>query len=90
MKGRNVMKIKTLEEQYIFSYNILKVAMPLFSLVWIVSGSVLAIFLKEVFWVGLILIGVGGLIILEFIFIRKFLLNKINQLKENQNELRGR
>ena len=82
MKGRNVMKIKTLEEQYIFSYNILKVAMPLFSLVWIVSGSVLAIFLKEVFWVGLILIGVGGLIILEFIFIRKFLLNKINQLKE--------
>ncbi|MCI9183135.1 MAG: hypothetical protein HFG90_07770 [Acholeplasmatales bacterium] len=84
------MKIKTLEEQYIFSYNILKVAMPLFSLVWIVSGSVLAIFLKEVFWVGLILIGVGGLIILEFIFIRKFLLNKINQLKENQNELRGR
>ncbi len=81
------MKIKTLEEQYIFSYNILKVAMPLFSLVWIVSGSVLAIFLKEVFWVGLILIGVGGLIILEFIFIRKFLLNKINQLKENQNEL---
>ena len=90
MKGRNVMKIKTLEEQYIFSYNILKVAMPLFSLVWIVSGSVLAIFLKEVFWVGLILIGGGGLIILEFIFIRKFLLNKINQLKENQNELRGR
>ncbi len=84
------MKIKTLEEQYIFSYNILKVAMPLFSLVWIVSGSVLAIFLKEVFWVGLILIGVGGLIILEFLFIRKFLLNKINQLKENQNELRGR
>lgn len=84
------MKIKTLEEQYIFSYNILKVAMPLFSLVWIVSGSVLAIFLKEVFWVGLILIGVGGLIILEFIFIRKFLLNKINQLKENQNELKGR
>ena len=84
------MKIKTLEEQYIFSYNILKVAMPLFSLVWIVSGSVLAIFLKAVFWVGLILIDVGGLIILEFIFIRKFLLNKINQLKENQNELRGR
>ena len=77
------MKVKTLEEQYIFSYNILKVAMPLFSLVFIVEGIVLAIFLKEVFWVGLILIGVGGLIILEFIFIRKFLLNKINQFKGN-------
>ena len=64
------MKIKTLEEQYIFSYNILKVAMSLFSLVWIVSGSVLAIFLKEVFWGGLILIGVGGLIILELLLIR--------------------
>ena len=77
------MKVKTLEEQYIFSYNILKVAMPLFSLVWIVAGIVLAISFKEIFWMGLILIGVGGLIILEFIFMRKFLLNKINQLKEN-------
>ena len=77
------MKGKTLKEQYIFSYNILKVIMPLFSLVWIVAGIVLAISFKEIFWMGLILIGVGGLIILEFIFMRKILLNKINQLKEN-------
>lgn len=77
------MKVKTLLEQYIFSYNLLKVAMPLLSVGWILAGIVLAISLKEVFWVGLILIGVGGLTILEFIFIRKFLLNKINQLKEN-------
>lgn len=77
------MKVKTLLEQYIFSYNLLKAVMPLLSLVFIVAGIVLAISLKEVFWVGLILIGVGGLTILEFILIRKFLLNKINQLKEN-------
>lgn len=79
------MKVKTLEEQYIFSYNILKVAMPLFSLVWIVAGIVLAISFKEIFWMGLIFIGVGGLIILEFIFMRKFLLNKINQFKNNSS-----
>ncbi len=77
------MEVKTLSEQYIFSYNLLKVVMPLLSLVWILAGIVLSISLKEVFWVGLILIGVGGLTILEFIFIRKFLLNKINQSKEN-------
>ncbi len=77
------MEVKSLSEQYIFSYNLLKVVMPLLSLVWILAGIVLSISLKEVFWVGLILIGVGGLTILEFIFIRKFLLNKINQLKEN-------
>lgn len=77
------MRVKTLLEQYIFSYNLLKVVMPLLSVVLIVAGIVLAISLKEVFWVRLILVGVGGLTILEFIFIRKFLLNKINQLKED-------
>lgn len=77
------MKIKTLEEQYILSYNLLKVVMPLASIIFLIAGVVLAIALKEVWWVGLILIGISGVTLVEFIFIRKYLLNKINQLKSD-------
>ena len=79
------MKIKTLEDQYILSYNLLKVVMPLASIVFFIAGVVLAIALKEVWWCGLILIGIGGLTLVEFIFIRKYLLKKIDQLKSNES-----
>ncbi|MDE7213249.1 MAG: hypothetical protein K2N42_01560, partial [Anaeroplasmataceae bacterium] len=79
------MKIKTLEDQYILSYNLLKVVMPLASIIFLITGVVLAIALKEVWWGGLILIGIGGLTLVEFIFIRKYLLKKIDQLKSNES-----
>ncbi|MDE6407544.1 MAG: hypothetical protein K2K48_01495 [Anaeroplasmataceae bacterium] len=78
------MKIKTLEDQYNFSCQILSVFMPILSAVLTTAGVVLAFALKEVFWVGLILIAIGILVLIEFVFIRKYLLKKMKFFEENR------
>lgn len=77
------MKIKTLEEQYTLSYKRLSIIMPIASIFFITSGILLGIFLRDIFWCGLILIGIGILTIVGFVLIRKYIFNKINSLKKN-------
>lgn len=76
------MKVRTLEEQYMFSYKLLSIVMPIASIFFISIGILLSVLLKEVFWCGLILVGIGIMTIVGLVFIRKYILKKVNQLKK--------
>lgn len=76
--------MKTLLDQYKFSLKVIGVSMPILSAAMILTGIIISIVMREVFWVGLIITAIGLLTILEFFLIRKYLVKKIAQLQQEQ------
>lgn len=76
--------MKTLLDQYKFSFKVIGVSMPILSAAMILTGIIISIVMREVFWVGLIITAIGLLTILEFFLIRKYLVKKIAQLQQEQ------
>lgn len=76
--------MKTLLDQYKFSFKVIGVSMPILSAAMILTGIIISIVMREVFWVGLIITAIGLLTILEFFLIRKYLVKKIAQLQQKQ------
>ena len=68
----------SLLEQYELSLKTTSVSMPLGAIILIVGGIIAAIKYSKVFWVGIILGALGLLVIVMFVFIRKYLLKKID------------
>lgn len=77
------MKTYTLKEQYELSLKSLSLVMPISSLFLIIIG-ICILSIKTVWWGGLILIGIGGLVLLEYYFICKFIKKKIKQLEDER------
>lgn len=79
------MKDWNLLEQYKFSLKMLTIWMPTISVLIILTGIVVAIIMKKFFWVGLIIIGFGLLLLGEYFLIRKYILKKINYLTNKKD-----
>lgn len=62
--------------------NMMTILMPLVASVLIVMGIVAAI--KIVYWFGLILIAVGLIMVVAFIFMRKHMIKTINELESKE------
>lgn len=77
------MKTYTLKEQYELSLKSLSLVMPISSLFLIIIG-ICILPIKTVWWGGLILIGIGGLVLLECYFICKFIKKKIKELEDER------
>ncbi|MEG1528651.1 MAG: hypothetical protein RR248_05370 [Clostridia bacterium] len=75
------MKDLSLLEQYEFSLKMLSIVMPILAVIMVIIGIILSIALQKVFWVGLIIVAIGLGVFVLFVLIRKFLIWKINGLK---------
>ena len=77
------MRIYSLKEQYEFSLKLLSILMPTVSSIFIFSG-ICILFVKTIWWVGLVFIGIGLLTLLEYYFIRKYAKKKIKELNRRR------
>lgn len=73
------MRIYSLKDQYELSLKLLSILMPTVSSIFIFIG-ICILFVKAIWWVGLIFIGIGLLTLLEYYFIRKYIKKKIKEL----------
>lgn len=79
-------QINSLLDLYRMKLNMMTILMPLVASVLIVMGIIAAV--KIVYWFGLILIAVGLIMVVAFIFMRKHMIKIINEL-ENKELLNG-
>lgn len=83
------MKDSNLLEHYKLYLKMLTIFMPAISvliiLIGIVTGIVVAIIMKKVFWFGFIIIGFGLFLLVEYFLIRKYILKKINHLTNKKD-----
>ena len=73
--------MKSLKEQYETSLKYLTGVM-IVSSIFIVFIGLGILSSKSVWWIGLILIGIGLLILLEYYFIRKYILKKLMEIEK--------
>ena len=80
------MKIKSLLEQYEFSLKCLTVSMPIAAAIFVIAGIVTLIkYINSMSWFCLIFFGLAAMVIVEYFVIRRYMLKKIAQLKEEEN-----
>lgn len=73
--------MKSLKEQYETSLKYLTAVMIVSSIFFVFIGlGILSS--KSVWWIGLILIGIGLLTLLEYYFIRKYILKKLMEIEK--------
>ena len=78
------MKINSLLDQYELSLKTTSISMPLGAIIFIVGGIIACIKYSQIFWVGIILGVLGVIEIVMFVFIRRYLLKKIAELKQQE------
>ncbi len=80
-------KINSLLDQYKFSLKTMSVSMPLAAVIAVITGIVYGVINREIWWVCVIIGVVLGLIpIVMYIFIRKYMLKKIDELKQQEQD----
>ena len=73
--------MKSLKEQYETSLNYLTFVMIVASILFIFVGlGILSS--KSIWWIGLIIISIGLLTLLEYYFIRKYILKKLMDIEK--------
>ncbi|MCH5163462.1 MAG: hypothetical protein J1F36_00425 [Clostridiales bacterium] len=80
------MKNFSLLEQCKSFLKMLKVAMPITSVIWLIIGIVFCIVYGAIFWLGLIVASIGIVEFVLFLFIRNYLVKIINFLENENNE----
>lgn len=76
--------INTLLEQYELSLKSISIGMPLGAIIFIAAGIIFGIKYSQVFWIGIILGALGLLDIVMFVFIRRYILKRITELKQQE------
>ena len=80
------MKKFSLLEQYKCFLKMLKVAMPITSVTWLIIGIIFCIVYSTIFWLGLIVASIGIVEFVLFLFIRNYLVKIINYLEKENND----
>lgn len=77
-------KTYSLSEQYEFSLKTISIGMPLCAIILVVAGIVCCIMEQVATWVGILLISLGVLVVAMYIFMRKYMLKRIDELKQQE------
>lgn len=80
------MKHFTLLEQYKFVKKAYGIAMPLISLIFFVIAVVMFFKYSNMIWPGFIFLGIAIMVLIIYIFIRKYLNKKIIELASQDND----
>ncbi len=80
------MKKITLLEHYKFTKKIYSFAMPLISLAFFVMSIVTFFKYSNMIWSGFIFLGIAIMVLVIYIFIRKYLNKKIIELESRDND----
>ncbi len=80
-------KINSLLEQYKFSWKMLSISMPISAVVFFVFGIILSVINGKFLWWGLVIgLAIALMIIIIYIFIRKYMLRKIAELEQQEQD----
>ena len=77
-------KTYTLLEQYEFSLKTISLSMPLVAVVLAVVGIVVCIVRPAITWVGILFIGLGVVTVAMYLFLRWYMLKRINELEQQE------
>ncbi|MCM1359381.1 MAG: hypothetical protein NC183_02480 [Corallococcus sp.] len=74
----------SLSDYYEWSLKNISIAMPVSAVILFVAAVVVGIKYSQIYWLGILFAALGFITIVMFVFIRRYMLRKIAELKQKE------